>query len=280
MCRIFELDLAFNLQQFRSPLLGSLGRAVESWMMRHFDTVSTISGRMLERVRQKGVMEERSVLFPNWVDTSSIYPLPKSDGNKIVALYSGTTGAKQGLDLLIDAARLMRNQSHIEIVICGDGTANLRQRARDLPNVRFLPLQPLESLNELLSTADIHLLPQKSAAADLVMPSKLLGMVASGRPIIATAGEGTEVAKVVSKCGIVVPPDCPEALAGAIVELASDPERRRELGRRARDIALIACEKDAIIAAFEREVQSRVQPSNPVPQQVIQAAHVHGNSAR
>ncbi len=264
----FELDLAFDLQQFRSPLLRSLVRAVESWVMKRFDTVSTISGRMLQRVRQKGVLEQRSVLFPNWVDTSSIYPLPESNGNRIVALYSGTTGAKQGLDLLIDAARLIQNQDHIEFVICGDGTASLQQRAKDLPNVRFLPLQPLESLNELLSTADIHLLPQRPSAADLVMPSKLLGMVASGRPIVATAVEGTEVAKVVSKCGIVVPPDCPEALAGAILELAADPDRRRELGRRARDFALTTCEKDTIVAAFEREVLSRLQLSNPVPQEV------------
>jgi colanic acid biosynthesis glycosyl transferase WcaI len=263
----FELDLAFDLQQFRSPLLRSFARAVESWVMKRFDTVSTISGRMLERLRQKGVIDERSVLFPNWVDTSSIYPLPESKGDKIVALYSGTTGAKQGLDLLIDAARLMRNQAHIEIVICGEGTDGLRQRAKDLPNVRFLPLQPLESLNELLGTADIHLLPQKPSAADLVMPSKLLGMVASGRPIVATAVEGTEVANVVSKCGSVVPPDCPEALADAILQLAADPERRRELGRRARDFALASCEKDAIIAAFEREILSRLQLSNPVPQE-------------
>jgi colanic acid biosynthesis glycosyl transferase WcaI len=263
----FELDLAFDLQQFRSLRLRSFVRAIESWVMRRFDTVSTISGRMLERVREKGVTEQRCVLFPNWVDTSSIYPLPESNGDKIVALYSGTTGAKQGLDLLIDAARLIQDHAHIEIVICGDGTAGLQKCAKDLPNVRFLPLQPLESLNELLSTADIHLLPQKPSVADLVMPSKLLGMVASGRPIVATAEEGTEVAKVVSRCGIVVPPECPAALARAIVQLADDPERRRELGRRARDFAVGSCEKETIIAAFERELLSRLQLANPIPQE-------------
>jgi colanic acid biosynthesis glycosyl transferase WcaI len=263
----FELDLAFDLTQFRGRRLRYLVRAVESWVMRRFDTVSTISGRMLERVHQKGVPDERSFLFPNWVDTSSIYPLPESHGGKIVALYSGTTGAKQGLDLLIDAARLLQDRVHIEIVICGHGTASLQARAKNLSNVRFLPLQPLESLNELLSSADIHLLPQNPSAADLVMPSKLLGMVASGRPIVATAEEDSEVAKVVSKCGIVVPPDSPEALAGAIVELAADPVRRLELGRRARDYALASCEKDVIIAAFEREIVRRLQLSNSVPQE-------------
>jgi colanic acid biosynthesis glycosyl transferase WcaI len=254
----FEIDLAFDLQQFRSRRLRSLVGAFEQWVMRRFDLVSTISGRMLVRLREKGVSEERSVLFPNWVDTKAIYPVEKPEG-KVVALYSGTTGAKQGLELLIDAARRIQDQSHIVIVICGDGTDRLQTLAKGLDNVRFLPLQPLELLNDLLNTADIHLLPQKASVADLVMPSKLLGMVASGRAVIATAREGTEVARVVAECGIVVEPEDARSLADAIVSLAGDPERRRRLGRMAREFAVRACEKDAILGAFERELLSRVE---------------------
>jgi colanic acid biosynthesis glycosyl transferase WcaI len=225
---------------------------------------------MLQRLRDKGLPERQCVLFPNWVDTSFIFPLPglpPEPKNKIVALYSGTTGSKQGLDLLIEAARFLKGRSYIEIVICGPGTAGLRARAIGCDNIRFLPLQPVERLNFLLNSADIHLLPQKPSAADLVMPSKLLGMVASGRPIIATAEPGTEVARVVSKCGIVVRPDDPAALASAIVELAADPDRRCELGRRAREFALAYCEKDVIIATFEREILSRLPESQSVPQE-------------
>jgi colanic acid biosynthesis glycosyl transferase WcaI len=254
----FEIDLAFDLQQFRSRRLRSLVGAFERWVMRRFDMVSTISGRMLERLREKGVSEERSVLFPNWVDTKSIYPIDKPEGT-IVALYSGTTGIKQGLELLIDAARMIQDQTHIVIVICGDGADRLQALAKGLANVRFMPLQPLELLNELLNTADIHLLPQKASVADLVMPSKLLGMVASGRAVIATAREGTEVARVVAECGVVVPPEDARALADAIVSLAGDPERRRRLGLKARELAVRACEKDAILGAFERELLSQVE---------------------
>jgi colanic acid biosynthesis glycosyl transferase WcaI len=254
----FEIDLAFDLQQFRSRRLRSLVGAFERWVMRRFDMVSTISGRMLERLHEKGVSEERCVLFPNWVDTKVIYPVDKPEG-AIVALYSGTTGVKQGLELLIDTARMIRDQPHIVIVICGDGTDRLQALAKGLDNVRFLPLQPLELLNKLLNTADIHLLPQKASVADLVMPSKLLGMVASGRAVIATAREGTEVARVVAEFGIVVPPEDARALADAILSLAGDPERRRRLGRKAREFAVRVCEKDAILGALERELSARVE---------------------
>jgi len=258
----FEIDLAFDLQQFRSRRLRSVVGAIERWAMRRFDMVSTISGRMLERLREKGVSEERSVLFPNWVDTNAIHPIYGSSTGKIAALYSGTTGVKQGLEILIDAARMIQDQSHIVIVICGDGTDRLQELAKGLDNVRFLPLRPIELLNDLLNTADIHLLPQKASVADLVMPSKLLGMVASGRPVIATAKGGTEVARVVAECGIVVAPEDAGALADAIVSLAGDPERRQRLGRKAREFAVRACEKDAIIGAFERELLSRVSKEN------------------
>src|SRR5207244_12886087 len=138
-----------------------------------------------------------------------------------VTLYSGSMGAKQGIEQLIEAARLLAGRPAIRIVICGDGAGldKLKTMARDLPNVRFLPLQPPERLNALLNLADIHVLPQKPSVADLVMPSKLLGMLASGRPVVVTARQGSELAAVVGQCGVVVPPENPSALAAAIAAL-------------------------------------------------------------
>jgi colanic acid biosynthesis glycosyl transferase WcaI len=95
--------------------------------------------------------------------------------------------------------------------------------------------------------ADIHLLPQSSGAADLVLPSKLAGMLASGRPIIATCRLGTELAGVVGKCGLVVPPQDAAALAAAITELAGNPVGRQQLGRYARTYAEAHFERDAIL---------------------------------
>jgi colanic acid biosynthesis glycosyl transferase WcaI len=98
----------------------------------------------------------------------------------------------------------------------------------------------------LLCIADMHLLPQNVGAADLVLPSKLSGMLASGRPVIATCVAGTELEAVVSQCGIVVPPEDSVGLAAAISRLADDAATRRELGSRARAYAEANFERDAI----------------------------------
>ncbi len=124
-------------------------------------------------------------------------------------------------------------------VICGNGELRqvLEASARDLSNVRFIDLQPAEQLNALLNMADIHLLPQLRGAADLVMPSKLAAMLASGRPVIAGAVRGTEIATVVEDCGVLTEPECALGFANAILELAGDEDRRAAMGRAGRDYA-------------------------------------------
>ena len=92
---------------------------------------------------------------------------------------------------------------------------DFEQHCTGLPNVRWMPLQPLERWGELLTMADIHLLPQRADAADLVMPSMLNGMLASSRPVVATARAGMEVANVVAGCGMVVACDFHRCGAGA-----------------------------------------------------------------
>jgi len=106
-----------------------------------------------------------------------------------------------------------------------------------LSNCRFIPLQPTTRLNELLNLADIHVLPQRGDASDLVMPSKLTGMFASGRVVIAMARPGTELYNIVTPRGKVVPPENVLALADAIETLVADPEQRAILGAEGRAFA-------------------------------------------
>ena len=125
--------------------------------------------------------------------------------------------------------------------------ACLESGVANLPNVRLMPLQPAGRLSDLLAMADIHLLPQSPDAADLVLPSKLSGMLASGRPVIATCRAGTEISEVVARCGLVVAPEDSRAMAEAIATLADAPQRRLELGRRAREFAEANFERDAVL---------------------------------
>jgi colanic acid biosynthesis glycosyl transferase WcaI len=239
--------------------------ACERWLLRRFDRVSTISERMLDRARGKGIENTRLLSLPNWVDISAIRPLQHPSrfraelgipDDAIVALYSGNMGGKQGLEVLADAALRLRNEPAIHFVFCGNGPArtDLMQRCADLANVRFIDLQPLDRLGDLLGLADIHLLPQRADAADLVMPSKLTGMLSSGRPVIATAHADTELGKVVMQCGSVVEPEDAAALADRIRWLATRPEVRREMGLRARDYAEKKLSREAVLAQLERDL--------------------------
>jgi colanic acid biosynthesis glycosyl transferase WcaI len=166
-----------------------------------------------------------------------------------VVLYSGTLGGKQGLMLIPEAATLLASRKDIVFVVCGDGVMKPQVQAAsaNLSNVRFLPLQPVDRLGDLLCTADIHLLPQGRRAADLVLPSKLSGMLASGRPVISTCVKGSELDAIVSKCGIVVPPRDAAALSEGICRLADDVKLRTVLGRRARAYAETNYETDTVL---------------------------------
>ena len=254
----FEVDLAFEMGLLKGKLLQRLVLRMERAILRRFDNVSTISGRMVELLIKKGVLVERTRYFPNWVDIAHVKPSLGTNRYReqlgipqdaTVVLFSGSLGGKQGLMVIPKVAALLLDRKDIFIVICGDGVMKpkLEEATATLQNVLYMPLQPFERLGELLCTADIHLLPQASNAADLVLPSKLSGMLASGRPVIATCRTGTELDTVVSKCGVVVPPQDAPALAAAIVSLADDPARRQELGRRARVFAENNFDRDAIL---------------------------------
>lgn len=263
----YEVDAAFDLGLLRGQWARRLVMGGERWLMRRFDRVSTISERMLQRAQDKGVDPLRLVALPNWVDVSAIRPLTHASpyraelgiaDDAIVALYSGNMGGKQGLEVLAEAAALLKTVPGIVFVLCGNGSgrADLMQRCNGLPNVKFIELQPLDRLGDLLGLADIHLLPQRADAADLVMPSKLTGMLSSGRAVIGTAHPETELGKVVMQCGALVPPDDARALADRIEWLAGQPELRREMGLKARHYAETRIAKDAVLAQFDRDLRA------------------------
>ena len=214
---------------------------------------------------KKGVVESNTFLFPNWVDTRLIYPLegpnPMRDelrisSETIVALYSGNMGQKQGFEILAETARNLEPHTNIKFIFCGEGSAclSLKSMTSDLSNVIYLPLQPAEKLNHLLNLADIHLLPQRADAADLVMPSKLTGILASGKPVIATAKPNTEVASVLKGRGVAVHPGDSKAFTNALVKLAGSPKERKKIGKAGRDFAVNYLNKEKILTRFENNL--------------------------
>ncbi|MGS0742811.1 WcaI family glycosyltransferase [Glaciimonas sp. GG7] len=259
----YEVDAAFALGLLQGKLARRLVTGLERWLMRRFDWVSTISDSMLARAAAKGVATDRQVHFPNWIDLNAIWPLtvPSSyraelgiPEDAVVALYSGNMGGKQGLEIMAEAAHLLCDQTTLHFVFCGNGAgkAELMRLAHGLPNVRFLNLQPLDRLNDLLGLADIHLLPQRADAADLVMPSKLTGMLASGRAVVATAHADTELGRVLQSCGVVVTPGDADAFAAAIGGLGRNPVQRQKLGLAGYEYAKSHLGIDKILSKFDR----------------------------
>jgi len=275
----FEVDAAFDLGLLPAggPVHG-FALWLERWFMRAFDRVSTISTRMVERLRSRGVLPGDAIFFPNWVDVEAVHPLPGPNGfrralkleEKLLVLYSGNMGNKQGLELLAPLANAFapggpNEDARVHFLFCGDGAfrPQLEQLVGTLENVFLLPLQPSAQLNELLNAADVHLLPQRAGAADLVMPSKLTGMLSSGRPVLATADAGTQVAMVVddgvNPCGVVVPPEDPQALCAALATLGAEESERLRMGQNARTYAVKFLGREQVLMQFEADLRAVVE---------------------
>ncbi len=228
------------------------------------DRVSSISPAMCARLAEKGVAPDRIIEFRKWArpdvrptDTPSIFRKEWDVQCPHVALYSGNIAAKQGIEIVAETARLLAHRRDILFVICGNGPNRtaLTAAAAGCESVAFFDLQPPERLPDLLSIATVHLLPQIAGAADLVLPSKLPNMLASGRPVVATADPWTGLAHEVEGCGVVTRPADAAAFAAAIVRLVDDAPLRTALGAAARARAAERWSKDAILAAFESELR-------------------------
>jgi colanic acid biosynthesis glycosyl transferase WcaI len=255
-----ELEAAGALHMMaRSPLY-RMARSAYGWLLRRFDLVSTISERMRRQLAAHGVAPERLCLFPNWVDTGAILPLEGTSrlrrrlgfgARHLVVLYAGNMGEKQGLESLALVAERLVHRPEIQFVLCGAGAVRprLERLLARRPNVTLLPLQPRERLNDLLNLADIHLLPQRAQAGSFALPSKLGGILASGRPVVAQA-DGGELARAARVAGLVVEPDDPDSMVEAILDLCADAERRRRLGAAGRRFAETHLDRERIIARY------------------------------
>ncbi len=260
-----EVDAAFATGLIKGDRIKKFALGVERRLLSRFDVISTISPGMKKAVLAKGVPESKLVEFTNWVDTSQIHPLENPiearkefslPEDAFIALYSGNLGRKQGIDVLADLAREMKDEPKFLLVIAGDGPTRqpLQEATSDLPEVRFLPLQPLGKLNALLNCADVHLLPQVTDASDLVLPSKLTGQLASGRPTVAVALPGSSLAQEVEGRGIVVDELTGEALAGAVRCLMADSELLSQFGQAARARAEDYWELNNVLLKMEKRL--------------------------
>lgn len=262
-----QIDAALDLGMLPRRLGGVLSW-FERLILSHVDLVTTVSPAMAQRIRAKCETRRRVRLFPNWVDPQAVavrgagvdFREQWAAGERMVVMYSGSLGRKQGLEVLIEAMALVGRDCPLRLIIAGDGPerTGLEElvRAQGLTNVHFCDLVAADRLGDFLSAADIHVIPQRRAAAGSVMPSKLLNIMAVGRPVVVTADPGTDLAQAVRAAGggLVVEPESPQALARALERLAYNRSEREDCGAAARRYVLARYGIDRVIGAFARAV--------------------------
>lgn len=270
----FELDAAFELGLLKGRWLRGLAERWERATLRGFDRVSTISGAMVQHAIAKGVAGNKAMLLPNWVDLMAIQPQPEHQRasnpyrhelgigvEQRVLLYSGSMNKKQGLELLVEAIKRLADVPDLVWLLAGEGPnkAELVAATAGLAHVKILTLQPAERLNDWLNLADVHLLPQKAGAADLVLPSKLLGILASGRPVVASSPATSELGQIAQQAGLRVEPEDGAAFAAAVRQLVQNQPLRQRLGLAARQLAEQRYGSEAVLGRLERELEA-LQP--------------------
>jgi len=246
-------DVAIELGLLSGDRVIRVARALERLSYRMSDAVTVLSDDLADNVRSKitiGLEGEQAQaqakkvrVIPNFVDTNAIRPAARENSyreqygliGKKVVMYAGNVGFSQSLDLVLDAARSFEvSRPDVVFVINGGGSArpDLERDAAHLPNVRFIDMQPIERLPEVLAAGDIHVVPLRAGLAWSSVPSKLYSILAAGRPIVASVDSGTEVERTLERAaaGIAVPPDDPRAFAGAIGELIDDSDRAARMG--------------------------------------------------
>ncbi len=268
----YELDAMINLKIINISFFERLAFIAERWLYRRFQGVSTISRSMVNMAVSKGVEVSRLALFPNWVNTHQLAPQAGRTGfheewgiseDQHVVMYSGNVGAKQGLEFLLAVALRMQDDSNAQFVIVGDGAglSELKTMAafEGIQNLRFLPLQPAERLPELLATADVHVVCQRRGAADIVLPSKLSGILSVGGHCVVTAEPDTELGRLAQEhpglyeC---VTPESADALEQGIRRLlAKDLSTHNAVARR---YAQEHLEKDVVLTQFAQWLEAQV----------------------
>ncbi len=252
----FEVEAALATGLVSDGTTARAARWLENRLLGLADRVSTISPQMCTKLAEKGVRASRVVELRNWANAPVPDPARGNSyrsewglGQRRVALYSGNVANKQGIEIIIEAARLLAGRQDLAFVICGEGPnrARLQEQAAGLSNVQFHDLQPAVRLGELLALADVHLLPQIAGAADLVLPSKLANMLWSALPVVATAAPGTGLYDEVQGCGLATAPGDAAAFAEAIARLLDDPEEAAALGAEGERRAADRWSRDAIV---------------------------------
>jgi len=258
----FEFDAAFETGlSKKSGVVAKIIFHIERWLLNRADSVSTISFGMLKKLETKTASP--TSYFPNWIDYSKINPETAKpnklfDPSKFNILYSGNIGAKQDWDFFIDFVKACQEINKVHIYLIGEGAKReeVVDKIKNFSNCTYFPPVRYEELNDLLCNAALHILFQKSTVVDTVMPSKILGMMASAKPSIVTGYEESEVKHnfEISKGGFYFYDENKlNQIMTKINYLIQSPHSSIEIGNNARKFIIEKFSMEKVLSIFENE---------------------------
>jgi putative colanic acid biosynthesis glycosyltransferase WcaI len=270
-------EIAERVKRLEQPvLLGALRKLVALYLKRA-DRVVAIGETMKERLEFKGAPADHVEVIPNWVDTTELVPGPRNNewsaaqglDDAFVVMHSGNIGHAQDLDTLVRAATFLRDLDSLRIVVIGFGARHgevtqLAQRLEVTNTVRFLDYQPREVLPLSLASGDLHYVGLGRGLAGYVVPSRVYGILAAGRPVLVSADRESETVRLVEDagCGVVVPPGRPDRVAGVIRDVIEGRLPLDGLGERGREWVAREADRSVAFGRYRRLVADLVSPSS------------------
>ncbi|GAA0306491.1 glycosyltransferase family 4 protein [Sphingomonas oligophenolica] len=268
-----EIAIAMDMRWLRGPLGAVLGALRDVALRRAVLTVA-IGQRMADRLVACGVPKDRIAIVANWSDDEAILPSASRSpalreewglpATAFVLAYSGNLGRAHEADTLLAAAAMLAHRSDIWFLFVGGGRAQeaLQRQAAEAGCERFVfqPYQPRARLSESLAVGDAHWLSLRPEFEGLIVPSKVFGIAAAARPIVAVCDPEGEVPSMIAAfdAGIAIAPGDAAALVDAIVALADDPGACRAMGDRARMMLMQGFRRKFALQQWESRLETLV----------------------
>ena len=264
-------DVAAMLGMNLPHWLGSLLRRLRDSSLRSAKMNVLIGNRMLEYFRGRGISDSQLCVIENWADAELIKPKPAGASalrarlgftDEFIVCYSGNLGRAHEFDTLVAAAQIVQSEPSIIFLIVGGGARMEALRTavqqRGLDNFRFLPYQDRCDLADSLAAADVHFASLLPALEGYVLPSKLYGILAAGRPLLFVGDAFGDIARTIgeARCGLSLDVNAAAGLAAAISMLRSDPCSCLSMGTRAREAFLARYTLEKAVEKWTAVLQS------------------------
>jgi len=251
---------------------GWVTRSMDSLVTRMYrgcDRITVITGSFAQAVAGRGVDSRRIVCIPNFIDTSAVTPLPRSNAfshrwnldDKFVLMYAGNIGYTHGTEMLVEAADKLSGIKNLRFVVIGGGSKRddlaAHTRKRQLENVIFLPTQPCEIFPEVLASADIFVLTTKAGVGKTSFPGRVYSFLLAGRPIIASIDADSDTAKLLHEAGagLVTAPGHVEDFCAAIISLFNQASEREHMGRQGVEFMSRRYSSEFVVEQYKRVLQ-------------------------